>query len=130
MPCEKEGYDALVAAIDTAFAATLAKMPANIKPLLRRDEVWFDEIILAAGDDGLPEDFADTLRQRAAVLTDIAGGFGRPETASDEEICADPDLADNDQRLNKAWKALLPRLDDMTRRALTEDQRGWVHAQA
>ena len=54
----------------------------------------------------------------------------RPATASDEEICADPDLADNDQRLNRAWKTLLPRLDEVTRRALTEDQRGWVHAQA
>jgi len=53
----------------------------------------------------------------------------RPETATDEEICADPDLAGNDQRLNRAWKALLPRLDDATRRALTEDQRNWVQAQ-
>ena len=54
----------------------------------------------------------------------------RPDTASDEEICADPDMADNDQKLNKAWKALLPRLDETTRRALTEDQRKWVTAQA
>jgi uncharacterized protein YecT (DUF1311 family) len=54
----------------------------------------------------------------------------RPETASDEEICADPDLAENDQKLNRAWKALSPRLDEATRRALTEDQRHWVQAQA
>jgi uncharacterized protein YecT (DUF1311 family) len=54
----------------------------------------------------------------------------RPETASDEEICADPDLAENDQRLNRAWKALLPRLDPTTRRALIEDQRGYVGAQS
>jgi len=54
----------------------------------------------------------------------------RPETASDEEICADPDLAENDQKLNRAWKALLPRLDEATRRALAEDQRHWVQAQA
>ena len=53
----------------------------------------------------------------------------RPETATEEEICADPDLADNDQRLNRAWKALLPRLDEATRRALTEDQRNWVSSQ-
>ena len=53
-----------------------------------------------------------------------------PGTASDEEICADPELADNDQRLNRAWKALLPRLDEATRRALAEDQRHWVQAQA
>ena len=273
--CKKAGYDKLVAAINQAFTATLAKTPANIMPLLRRDEAWFDEIILAAGEDGLPADFADTLRQRATTLADISNGFGRPgylghwvnalgklnitaanggyrlaietstaygsdddrrracsvtaqvqtssdgwltgtilpdedqpaaakatpaeaakpvtikirrqgetlrvvvngqpfedgnrpncksmfqitgsyfaggkenatdkadisfvtptfdctkpETASDEEICADPDLADNDQRLNKAWKALLPRLDDATRRAVMDDQRGWVHGQA
>ena len=54
----------------------------------------------------------------------------RANTATDEEICADPDLAENDRRLNRAWKALLPRLDDATRRALTEDQRNWVGAQA
>lgn len=54
----------------------------------------------------------------------------KPSTASDEEMCADPDLAENDQRLNRAWKALLPRLDEATRRALMEDQRNWVKAQA
>ena len=54
----------------------------------------------------------------------------RPKTAADEEICADPDIAENDQRLNRAWKALLPRLDETTRRALTEDQRKWVGSQA
>src|SRR5262249_34036755 len=53
----------------------------------------------------------------------------RPATASEEEICSDPDLADNDQRLNRAWKALLPRLDEATRRALGDDQRDWVKAQ-
>jgi uncharacterized protein YecT (DUF1311 family) len=53
-----------------------------------------------------------------------------PESASDEEICADPELADNDQRLNRTWKALLPRLDDITRRALVDDQRRWAAAQA
>jgi uncharacterized protein YecT (DUF1311 family) len=54
----------------------------------------------------------------------------RPETASDEETCSDPDLANNDQRLNRAWKALLPRLDEATRHALMDDQRSWVKAQA
>jgi hypothetical protein len=50
----------------------------------------------------------------------------RPESASEEEICADPDLAENDQKLNRAWKALLPQLDETTRRMLAEDQRNWV----
>jgi uncharacterized protein YecT (DUF1311 family) len=290
--CKQAGYDRLVAGIDKAFDAALAKTPATIRPLLKRDQAWFNEIILSAAESVPQSDdaderarFTETLRQRTATLEAIGNGFGRPgyaggwvnafgglvvtpaeggayrvaietravygsgndhvrqckvnamvkpasdgwltgmilpdqtkptptsadgkatiaetnaapakspslkirrqgetlrvvvsgqdwsesnrpdceymwqltasyfasgkpdsitdkadttfvvptfdctrpETASDEEICADPDLADNDQRLNRAWKALLPRLDDATRRALSEDQRGWVHAQA
>jgi uncharacterized protein YecT (DUF1311 family) len=290
--CKQAGYDQLVAGIDKAFDAALAKTPATIRPLLKRDQAWFNEIILSAAESAPQSDdayqrasFAETLRQRTTTLEAIGNGFGRPgyagrwvsafgglvvtsaeggayrvaietravygsgndhvrqckvnamvkpasdgwltgvilpdenkpapasadekaitaetnaapakspslkmrrqgetlrvvvsgqdwsesnrpdckymwqitasyfasgkpdvvtdnadttfvvptfdctrpETASDEEICADPDLADNDQRLNRAWKALLPRLDEATRRALTEDQRGWVHAQA
>ena len=78
--------------------------------------------------DGKPDAIA------AADKTDtsfVAPTFDctRPDTASDEEICADPDLAENDRKLNRAWKALLPRLDEATRRALTEDQRNWVRSQ-
>ena len=65
-----------------------------------------------------------------AAFTPPSFDCTRPDTASDEEICSDPDLADNDQRLNRAWKALLPRLDDATHRALADDQRHWVRAQA
>lgn len=54
----------------------------------------------------------------------------KPATASEEEICADPELADNDQRLNRAWKALLPRLDAVTRKWLIEDQRNWLKTQS
>jgi uncharacterized protein YecT (DUF1311 family) len=279
--CSKAGYDRLVAAIDRSFDAALAKTPAYIRPLLKRDQAWFNEMILeAAGtvkdarDDELRENFAATLRKRATVLNDVAQGFGRgglagkwvdafgsvtltpeangtfrlatdmqayygsdrhrtcklnavvapaaggwlsgavlpeegkpasaeqtkagakppsiklrrqgdslrvvmidgdnewnnerddcdymwqitgsyfasgrqepadradtgfvtptldclrPDSATDEEICADPDLAENDRRLNRAWRAMLPRLDDATRRALTEDQRNWIGAQA
>ena len=276
--CQERGYDKLVAAIDKSFDAALAKAPANIRPLLKRDEAWFNEMISQAADTvqevdeaELRDDFVAALRQRQAALDEIAGGFGRsgfsgkwanafgsltlspdangtrqltidmrayygsdrhrqcklsttvtkagnwlsgsiqlpnaassagqqqtkparlpaiklrrqgetlrvvtidgddtteqgddcdylwqitgtyfasgasgdsdkaetsfvaptfdcvrPVTATDEEICSDPDLAENDQRLNRAWKALLPRLDDATRRALTEDQRNWVQAQ-
>ncbi|PDT85700.1 hypothetical protein CO669_30940 [Bradyrhizobium sp. Y36] len=276
--CQERGYDKLVAAIDKSFDAALARAPVNIRPLLKRDEAWFNEMISQAADtvqevddDELRDNFAATLRQRQVALDEIAGGFGRsgfsgkwanafgsltlspdangvrhltidmkayygsdrhrqcklsttvtkagswlsgsiqlpsaaspagrqqtrpgklpaiklrrqgetlrvvtidgddtteagddcdylwqvtgtyfasgpsdaadkaetsfvaptfdcvrPATATDEEICSDPDLAENDQRLNRAWKALLPRLDDATRRALTEDQRNWVQAQ-
>ena len=285
--CKQAGYDKLVAQIDKAFNTALAKTPANIKPLLKRDQAWFNEVVLNAADSVPQSDdfdekegFGETLARRVTTLEGIAGGFGRPglagtwtnafgsivvtqaeagyrlavdmravygsgsdrrreckldaivkpsgawltgevlpdeatpamtaadkkaanvepnktpmikirrqgetlrvvlldhawsdadrpncqymwqvtasyfasgkpdpatsdkadtafmaptfdctrpETATEEEICSDPDLADNDQRLNKAWKALLPRLDDTTRRALMEDQRGWVRTQA
>ena len=283
--CKEAGYDKQVALIGKAFDAALSKTPATIKPLLKRDQAWFNEVVLSAAqsvpqsnDFDEKEGFGQTLDQRIAALQGIAAGFSRPgltgrwvsafgsvvvtpadggayrlaadlravygsgsdqvracklsalvkpsagawltgevlpeearpvkaaddkseqkkppaikirrqgetlrvvvsgqdwnddtrpncaymwqitasyfasgkpdpaatdkadtsfvtptfdctrpETATDEEICSDPDLADNDRRLNRAWKALLPRLDDATRRALMEDQRGWVHAQA
>ncbi len=279
--CREAGYDRLVAAIDEAFDGALARAPANVGPLLRRDEAWFNEMIREASElvqetdeRELRDGFSATLRRRAEALGGIALGFGRsglagkwtnafgsltlapaatgtyrldldmrvnygsnkhrqcrlstavrsgtdawftgaieaeaaatsdtekkpapsksssiklrrqgetlrvvliagddarrnelddceylwqttgsyfasgrsdaadrtdttfvgptfdctrPETATDEEICADPDLAANDHRLNRAWKAVLRRLDVVTRRALTEDQRKWVRTQA
>jgi hypothetical protein len=285
--CKEGGFDTLPAQIDKAFAAALAKAPVNARPLLKRDQVWFGEIVANAAESmpqsGNADDrqaFVASLRQRVGTLEAIAAGFGRsgiagqwlnafgsvvvtpsqdgayriaiethavygtdddrecqasalvraepggwlsgeilkenakpapttgeitataddtkpptlrirrqgetlrvvvdgkeaidgslpgckfigqltasyfaggaadavraaadkadagfiaptfdcarPATAGDEEICADPDLAENDQRLNRAWKALLPRLDPTTRRALIEDQRGYVAAQ-
>ena len=285
--CKQTDYDALSAKIEKALQAALTKAPANIRPLLKRDQAWFNEIALSAAepihefdDDEIKEAFVETLRQRVTTLEAIADGFGRaglagkwvntfgsvvvtpmdggayrltfdtravyglggegrrsckvsalvkpsasawltgtmlpdedaptkadnktadakaepvkpiavkirrqgetlrvvlgdtewrdedrpncehmwqitasyfaggkqdiatdktdttfvaptydctrPGTASDEEICADPDMAENDQKLNRAWKALLPRLDEATRRALTEDQRNWVKSQ-
>lgn len=53
----------------------------------------------------------------------------RPETTDQEEICADPELAANDVRLNAAWARLLPRLDAETKRHLIADQRRYVAAQ-
>jgi len=73
---------------------------------------------------------ATTADKIDAAFTTPTFDCGRPGTASDEEICSDPDLAEGDRRLNAAWKALLPRLDETTRRALLEDQRNWVRQQA
>ncbi|MCG2671236.1 lysozyme inhibitor LprI family protein [Bradyrhizobium sp. GCM10023182] len=276
--CKANGYDKHVAAVEASFAAAIAKAPANVRPLFKRDQVWFNEMIQEAAytveeadEAELRQNMTNVLRQRATVLDDLARGFGRsgltggwanafggitvaatetgsyrldaelnsdygsdkhwhctltanvkagadgwlagvtvptqpsepgakpadpisiklrrqgdtlrvvilaseeqwsfsndpdcdrlgqvtgtyfasakqngtdkidtafvsptfdctrPETATDEEICADPDLAANDQRLNRAWKALLPRLDEATRRGLTDDQRHWVSAQS
>ncbi|MBR0938649.1 lysozyme inhibitor LprI family protein [Bradyrhizobium jicamae] len=278
--CKKAGYDKMVAQVDKAFGEALAGAPANVKPLLKRDQAWFNEMILQAASslpdrsgDEARQGFAETLRVRAAVVGEIAANFGRsgltgawtnafgriavtpadgggyrvaadldsdygsdlhrsckftavvkpaaanwiagpvladpdksagmtaktqppkppslkirrqgetlrivgiegsddwdgltdcdsmwqitgsyfatggdtpsakanssfvtptfdctrPETATDEEICADPDLADNDRRLNRAWTALQARLDEATRHALIDDQRNWVKSQA
>jgi uncharacterized protein YecT (DUF1311 family) len=273
--CKEAGYDKLATQLDRAVQAAVAKAPANVKPLLKRDQGFFYEMIISAAEempgsdnDDIKNEFADLLRQRVTALEKI--GFGRtgvagkwqdafgtvtvlpaddgayrvaidtnaiyggdderrsqcraialvkpsaggwltgtleqvkpvppvadtqaatikirrqgetlrvvanetdwenhnrldcktirtvtgnyfasgkdeaagdradaafvtptfdctkPATSSEEEICGDPDLADNDQRLNRAWKALQPRLDEATRRALADDQRGWVHAQ-
>lgn len=281
--CKEAGFDKMVKRIEAALAAALARAPANIRPLLKRDQTWFNEMTTLGGaslvefDDG-SDKLGELLRRRAAVLdsmnfahTGVAGkwsnAFGsvtvtadgdsyrvafdlsalygageerrrecratgivkqdngawlsgallpdeaarpadakaapktpptvkirrqgatlrivvagedyndeyndedrpscqylwqatasyfadgktdaaappgaidsafvapnfdctRPGKASEEEICADPDLAENDQKLNRAWKALLPRLDDGTRRTLTEDQRSWVGSQS
>ncbi|MFX6201644.1 hypothetical protein ABTF50_19800, partial [Acinetobacter baumannii] len=48
--CTDKGYDTLVAAINGAFDAALARTPANIRPLLKRDQVWFNEMIPGAVD--------------------------------------------------------------------------------
>jgi uncharacterized protein len=281
--CKDAGFDTLATQIEKALQATLARTPVNIRPLLKRDQVWFGEIAVSAAesvpqsdDDEAQEAFVASLRERITTLQGIAAGFGRagvagrwmnafgsvvvtpadsgayriaietrsvygtgsdrrrecqasallrpdpsgwltgrmdskpaqtadgaksapgktplirirrqgetlrvvaddrewqetelpgcadsgqitasyfaggkadaatpgaadtsfvvpsfdcarPATATEEEICADPDLAGNDVKLNRAWKALLPRLDEVTRRALTEDQRGYVRAQS
>lgn len=284
--CKKTNYDARTRQIEKSLQAALAKTPTNVRPLLKRDQVWFNEMMLntaevlpqADEESDAKQAFAETLRRRATTLDGIAQGFGRPgvagrwvntfgsitvtpaeggyrlaidllavyglgserrrackieaevkpassawfagtippsgtkpartgdgkseppkpvtvklrrqgeslrvvlagdaewldeertdcnymwqitgsyfadgkadakaagdktevafvaptfdcakpESATDEEICADAELAENDQNLNRAWKALLPRLDEATRRSLTEDQRNWVKSQ-
>ncbi len=75
-------------------------------------------------------DAAVAIRATDAVLVAPSFDCVRPADAAEEEICADPELAENDVRLNRAWSQLLPRLDEPTRRALTVDQRGYVRAQS
>ncbi|WP_157787875.1 hypothetical protein, partial [Bradyrhizobium elkanii] len=79
--CRKAGTDRLVTQIDRAFDAALGKMPANIKPLLKRDQAWFNEMIIDAAEvlaesdaDELKESFAQALRRRAAALEGMASG--------------------------------------------------------
>src|SRR6478736_2963525 len=82
--CKTTDYDQLTTKIEKALQATLAKTPANIRPLLKRDQAWFNEIILNAAesmpvsdDDETRDAFVETLRQRITALEAIAGGFGR-----------------------------------------------------
>jgi hypothetical protein len=89
-----------------------------------KDEAQVTASYFASGKTDASSDKSDT--SFVAPTMDCL----RPITESDEEICADPDLAAQDVRLNRVWKALLPRLDDATRRALTDDQRQWLRQQA
>ena len=61
-----------------------------IRPLLKRDQAWFDEIILSAAESVPQSDdaderagFTETLRQRTTTLEAIGNGFGRPGYAGD-----------------------------------------------
>ena len=86
--CKETDYGALTGKIETALQASLAKAPANVRPLLKRDQAWFNEITLNAADTmtrvrrrliGRPS--STTLRRRAATLEGIAQGFGRTGVA-------------------------------------------------
>src|SRR5690349_11133270 len=46
--CKKFDYDALNRRNEKSLQAALAKAPANVRPLLKRDQVWFDEMMLNA----------------------------------------------------------------------------------
>ncbi|MGY4421556.1 uncharacterized protein YecT (DUF1311 family) [Bradyrhizobium sp. JR6.1] len=79
--CRKAGYVKLVAQIDKAFDAALPKLPANVRPLLKRDQAWFNEMIIDAADvladtdeDELKASFAAALRRRAVALEGMASG--------------------------------------------------------
>ncbi|WP_249159849.1 hypothetical protein [Bradyrhizobium tropiciagri] len=86
--CAKAGYDRLIAGIDKAFDGALAKMPANVKPLLKRDQAWFNEMIIDAvnvvfemDEPELKDAVVETLRRRTAALDDIARSPTRPGVA-------------------------------------------------
>ncbi|MCC8967824.1 hypothetical protein H8A95_37335, partial [Bradyrhizobium sp. Pear76] len=79
--CKKAGIDKLVAQIDKAFDAALGKMPPNVKPLLKRDQAWFNEMITDAaevladtGEDELKASVTEALRRRATALDGITSG--------------------------------------------------------
>src|SRR6201999_577385 len=80
--CKQAGYDKLATQLDRAVQAALAKAPANVKPLLKRDQGFFYEMIISAAEDmpgsdndDTKSEFAEMLRQRLAALEKI--GFAR-----------------------------------------------------
>jgi uncharacterized protein YecT (DUF1311 family) len=110
----------VVAALD----ANWENWPEVSHPSCRNDDALTGSYFASGKlDPALTPDKTDT--SFVAPSFDCA----HPFSAIDEEICADPELAADDVRLNHAWKALLPRLDEATRRALTDDQRHWIRAQ-
>jgi len=82
--CKKNGYDKVSDELDRALQAALSKAPANVQPLLKRDQGFFGEMVAAAGEE-MPgsdnaqerERFAGILKGRLAALARIAQGFGR-----------------------------------------------------
>ena len=84
------GYDTLVGEIDKAFDAAQAKTPHHDRPLLKRDQAWFNEIILSAARTQCLNptittsgpSFTETLRQRVTTLEAIGNRFGRPDYAA------------------------------------------------
>ena len=82
--CKEAGLDMLAQQIEKALQTALAKAPANIRPLLKRDQVWFDEVAISAaesvpqsGDSDAQRSYIAGLRQRLTTLEAIAAGFGR-----------------------------------------------------
>jgi hypothetical protein len=66
--CKEGGLDTLAAQIDKVFAATLAKAPVNVRPLLKRDQVWFGEIVVNAAESMPQSDNADDRQAFVASL--------------------------------------------------------------
>ncbi len=82
--CKKNGYDKMSDELDRALQAALAKAPANVQPLLKRDQGFFGEMIAADGEEMPGSDNADErerftgiLKGRLAALSRIAQGFDR-----------------------------------------------------
>ncbi len=133
------------------YTTDVAKEVATMKPALLKIRRQGETLRVVAGDgnkDGWDRYAINCSHQNLLTGSYFAAGKSgrgltgatpfvaptfdctRPATASEEEICADPELAAGDVRLNRAWHRLLPRLDTTTRRLLSTDQRAWVKSQA
>ena len=77
--CKKDYYAQNAAALDSALRDALDKAPANVQPLLKRDQYWFGETVRSAVLNGTPErEMRDhMLIPRIVTLAQIAKGLPR-----------------------------------------------------
>jgi hypothetical protein len=52
--CKDGSFAKFSTDLDHGLQAALAKAPANVRPLLKRDQYWFAEILANAIQDGVP----------------------------------------------------------------------------
>src|SRR5262249_29420386 len=83
--CKEHDYNKDASELEQALKGALTKAPANVRPLLKRDQAWFNETVINATEDGIPQSkdaadrdaFAGMLSRRIATLGRIGKGFGR-----------------------------------------------------
>ena len=66
--CKKNGYDKVSDELDRALQAALSKAPANVQPLLKRDQGFFGEMVAAAGEEMPGSDNAQERERFAGIL--------------------------------------------------------------
>lgn len=83
--CKDGSYAQQAKALESALQDALEKAPANVRPLLKRDQYWFGETLQnAAGNANLEsknpadrEPFERMLSQRIVTLAQMTNGFPR-----------------------------------------------------
>src|SRR5260370_34988104 len=69
--CKDGSYAQHAEALESALQDALEKAPANIRPLLKRDQDWFGE----TGLNTTPRDILPLFRQRIVTLARITNGL-------------------------------------------------------
>jgi hypothetical protein len=80
--CKKGGYDTFTAQLDKAIQAATAKAPANVRPLLKRDQAFFYEMIAMAAEEMAESDKAKIRQQFDECCATASRSCRRSATAS------------------------------------------------
>lgn len=82
--CKSNGYDVLTAQLDEATRAAVSRAPVNVRPLLKRDQAFFNEMavmeareIFESEGNDMRKPFDEMLRNRIATMREVGDGFGR-----------------------------------------------------